>query len=182
MKNIFILITVCLQFYSFSSAQINVMPYPSSAISGEGKFRLNKSFTISISQPKDSLLLNAANRMLHSLNRKTSLFFPQEYIVPGKNDAGATCLIKSGKPGNFQPGMDESYKLTVTNTRIQLDAPTSIGALRGMETLIQLLNTDEQGYYFPVVGISDKPRFGWRGLMIDVSRHFIPPGRTETEY
>ena len=46
--------------------------------------------------------------------------------------------------------------------------------MRGMETLSQLVTGDASGYYFPRVNIQDKPRFGWRGLMIDVGRHFEP--------
>jgi hexosaminidase len=46
--------------------------------------------------------------------------------------------------------------------------------MNGMQTLLQLLNSDEIGYYFPSVEINDEPRFPWRGLLIDVSRHFMP--------
>ncbi|MFA4923744.1 MAG: family 20 glycosylhydrolase, partial [Ignavibacteriaceae bacterium] len=42
------------------------------------------------------------------------------------------------------------------------------------ETLLQLLQNDESTYFFPVVSINDRPRFPWRGLMIDACRHFMP--------
>jgi hexosaminidase len=51
--------------------------------------------------------------------------------------------------------------------------PNTIGALRGLQTLIQLADKDDSGYYFPCVAIDDSPRFQWRGLMIDAARHFI---------
>jgi len=174
MKKLYILAAFCFQFIAFATAQINVMPYPSSVKTGDGKLRLSNYFSISVYPSKDSLLMNGANRLLQSLNRKTSTFFLQEYITPESNDVESACQITSGKPGNFQQGTDESYKLTITSNRITLDAQHSIGALRGMETILQLLSKDEQGFYFPLVDISDKPRFGWRGLMIDVARHFIP--------
>jgi hexosaminidase len=47
-----------------------------------------------------------------------------------------------------------------------------VGALRGLETLLQLLDADRNGYFFPGVQIEDQPRFPWRGLLIDVARHF----------
>ena len=46
--------------------------------------------------------------------------------------------------------------------------------MRGLETLLQLLESDKDGFYFPAVSISDQPRFAWRGLMIDSARHFQP--------
>ena len=46
--------------------------------------------------------------------------------------------------------------------------------MHGLETLLQLLSVDEKGYYFPGVTIEDQPRFKWRGLLIDVGRHFMP--------
>ncbi len=46
--------------------------------------------------------------------------------------------------------------------------------MRGLETLLQLLDGDKDGFYFPAVSIQDSPRFPWRGLMIDSARHFQP--------
>ena len=57
---------------------------------------------------------------------------------------------------------------------ILLEAPNSIGAIRGLETMQQLLQKDSEGFYIPYVEINDAPRYSWRGLMIDVARHFIP--------
>jgi len=55
-----------------------------------------------------------------------------------------------------------------------LRAPTATGALRGCATLQQLLQGDATGWFLPAVSISDRPRFPWRGLMIDVCRHWQP--------
>ena len=174
MKKIYILFTTCLVFSAALFAQINVMPYPLSVKTGDGKFRINNSFRIAITPSQDSLLLSGANRLLQALNRKTAAYFLQESVTAKNNDAGSSFIVTASRSASFQQGTDESYKLTVNNNRINLSAPTSVGALRGMETLLQLLQKDDQGYFFPMVDISDQPRFGWRGLMIDVSRHFIP--------
>jgi hexosaminidase len=64
--------------------------------------------------------------------------------------------------------------LTVSATGIRLEAATDIGALRGLETLLQLVVLDGDGIWLPAVVIDDAPRFPWRGLMIDSSRHFMP--------
>ncbi|HEU5359114.1 MAG TPA: family 20 glycosylhydrolase, partial [Gemmatimonadales bacterium] len=54
------------------------------------------------------------------------------------------------------------------------DAPTTVGVIRGVETLLQLVSADSTGYFLPAVAISDAPRFRWRGLLLDVGRHFEP--------
>jgi hexosaminidase len=69
---------------------------------------------------------------------------------------------------------DESYALRVSPSRIDLSAPTAVGVLRGLETLLQLVEKDEKGFYMPSVRIQDKPRFPWRGLLIDACRHWMP--------
>ncbi len=55
-----------------------------------------------------------------------------------------------------------------------LVAPTVVGVLRGLETVLQLVATDSAGFYFPAVHIADAPRFPWRGLLVDAGRHFEP--------
>ena len=71
-------------------------------------------------------------------------------------------------------GEDESYELTITDSGAKLTAPTSLGALRGLQTFLQLVQITPAGFAAPAVTIKDQPRFPWRGTLIDVSRHFIP--------
>ncbi|MGC1870870.1 MAG: family 20 glycosylhydrolase, partial [Acidobacteriaceae bacterium] len=73
-----------------------------------------------------------------------------------------------------QLGEDESYHLEITANHVLLSAPNPLGILHGLQTFLQLVRTTPQGFSLPVVTIYDQPRFPWRGLMIDVSRHFIP--------
>ena len=69
---------------------------------------------------------------------------------------------------------DESYTLEINSQHAVLHAHTTVGALRGLETFLQLLAADGNGFFFPLAQISDHPRFPWRGLLIDVSRHWQP--------
>ncbi|CCG85739.1 family 20 glycosylhydrolase [Erwinia piriflorinigrans] len=69
-----------------------------------------------------------------------------------------------------QPDSDESYRLVVSQNGVRLDSATRFGAMRGMETLLQLV----QNGALPLVTIDDRPRFSWRGIMIDSARHFMP--------
>ena len=64
--------------------------------------------------------------------------------------------------------------LNITDTGVKIKAITDVGAIRGLETLLQLIQNNEVSYFFPGVEIKDAPRFVWRGLMIDVARHFQP--------
>jgi len=72
------------------------------------------------------------------------------------------------------PDEVESYTLQVSSSYIQIDARTTVGVIRGLATLEQLLQREGTGYVFPEVRIEDKPRFPWRGLLIDVCRHWQP--------
>jgi hexosaminidase len=69
---------------------------------------------------------------------------------------------------------DESYRLTVTPTDVHLEAPNPLGILHGLQTFLQLVHIGPNGFVGPAVTIEDRPRFPWRGLLIDVSRHFMP--------
>src|SRR5262249_50194428 len=71
-------------------------------------------------------------------------------------------------------GEDESYELTVSESGAKLTAPNPLGVLHGLQTFLQLLETGPNGFSLPVVTIKDQPRFAWRGLLIDVGRHYIP--------
>lgn len=69
---------------------------------------------------------------------------------------------------------DERYTLHVGPDGATLQSATVVGALRGMETLLQLVEGSDRTFVIPGVTIRDEPRFAWRGLLIDASRHFMP--------
>src|SRR5438034_1140005 len=71
-------------------------------------------------------------------------------------------------------GEDESYTLTVTPRQAVLEAGTPLGILWGLETFLQLARVEGGAVHVPAVVIKDRPRFPWRGLMIDVARHWQP--------
>ncbi|HSA54762.1 MAG TPA: family 20 glycosylhydrolase, partial [Gemmatimonadaceae bacterium] len=71
-------------------------------------------------------------------------------------------------------GEDESYSLEIDAEGGRLQAPTSLGVLRGLETFGPLLRKEGSGLIVPGVRIDDQPRFPWRGLLLDGARHFMP--------
>ena len=155
------------------SKDLTLMPYPAKLELKDGKYRLTKDFKISAEGLANQRLYMQATRLLRRLDRRTGTFFNQEFVtaVP---IPGADMIIKTKRAGDIKFGEDESYELNITNNKVTLTAETDLGALRGFETLLQLLDSDAEGYFFPAVEIEDRPRFPWRGLMIDVARHFQP--------
>ena len=76
-------------------------------------------------------------------------------------------------PKTTQLPSPESYTLSVTSQRIEIRATSGAGLFYGMQTLLQLMQpASTGGYSVPSVEIEDTPRFAYRGLMLDVSRHF----------
>jgi hexosaminidase len=158
------------------ATSLNLLPVPTNVELRTGSFMLSENFTVAIhAKTSDTILVKAVNRMYQTLNRRSGLYFKQKYISSKDNSDTASLQITVDKARLPSPGIDESYLLTITNDRVNLTAPTTVGALHGLETILQLLAKNKQGeFYFPVGAIKDAPRFSWRGLMIDVSRHFIP--------
>lgn len=149
-----------------------LMPVPASLQFREGRLPITAAFSLIVRGPSDRRLEAATQRMLRRLEGRTGLSLSREPSEPGN----ATLLIEVKSPGNPLPtlGDDESYTLEVDGNRATLRAPLTVGALRGLETFLQLLEGDRDGWFLPAVALSDRPRFPWRGLLIDVSRHWLP--------
>ncbi len=151
-----------------------LMPLPAHLEVAEGRLRLDSTFTSRLTGFGDERLSSAVIRATLRLEARLSL--PLSRAVP-QGEGSATLRITVTGPGEViqTPEEDESYAIAVTDHGASLTAPTVVGALRGLETLLQLVTADSAGFYLPVVRISDTPRFRWRGLTLDVGRHFIPP-------
>lgn len=176
MKNLFLLVLIV----SFGAkAQVkeplNLLPLPKSTEVQNGIFKITSRFTIAVhTAAPDTILVKAVNRMYQRLNRKTGQFFSHDYITHNDQSDTAALQVNVKKPIVPVSGVDESYTLTITEKQIVLDAATTAGALHGLQTLLQLTTKNGDSFGFPLLKINDSPRFPWRGLMIDVSRHFIP--------
>ena len=150
-----------------------LMPQPAKLTAEQGGFAVSPSFTVAASQFRDERLDAGIGRMLHRLEYQTGV--PIGKAI--QKDTVSTSLVidVTGAGESIQSvDEDESYSLNVTQSGAKLQANTVVGALRGMETLLQLVQADHSGYFLPAVSIVDVPRFRWRGLLIDVGRHFEP--------
>ncbi|MCR2814993.1 beta-N-acetylhexosaminidase [Microbacterium jiangjiandongii] len=99
--------------------------------------------------------------------------------VVDADDAAVIVLELTGPDGSRGASddhiADESYTLDITSAAITVSAPERAGLFRGTQTLLQLLPVDlAASAQLPVLHVDDAPRFGYRGVMIDVVRHFFP--------
>lgn len=155
-----------------SRQQIDVMPLPASVEIKDGSLPITQAFSVSLSGYTDPRLRRATQRFLLNLSRQTGM-----PVSDNPGDAPhSTLAVATHHAGRPVPelGEDESYTLDVNNSGAKLSAETSMGILRGLETFLQLVKVTPDGFAVPALHIDDKPRFPWRGLCIDVSRHFIP--------
>jgi hexosaminidase len=177
---VFILIFLLVSLIGFGKPgknYLNLMPMPEKVDMREGKFRVTKTFTSAIEAvpgTKVQRASRAVRRMLNRLAGRTGLFFANNEIPIKNKPIDAALWVSFQRNGEIKLHEDESYQLTVKPEGVELKAITDIGVIRGLETLLQLLKADETGYFFPAAVINDRPRFPWRGLLIDPCRHFMP--------
>lgn len=154
----------------------SLMPVPQSVVWGTGRLAVTKDFRIAFVGNTEKRLRDYAFRAVRRLEGRTVIEMSSDYDDPARAVEGATLQITTTSASSYYPnvGEDESYKLEISSSFARLTAPTTLGSMRGLETFLQLLESDKDGFYFPAVTIEDKPRFPWRGLMIDSARHFQP--------
>ncbi len=164
----FILPLACM-LTAVSAQPLSLMPVPAKVTRGEGALTIDQNFHVALTGFDEPRLRHASNRLVEYLSKATGISMPSD------NGTG-TLVIHCGQASKPVQafGEDESYTLTVDSKQARLDAPNPLGVLRGMETFLQLVEAGPNGYSVPAVKIEDKPRFPWRGLHLDVSRHWMP--------
>ncbi|WP_434529495.1 beta-N-acetylhexosaminidase [Vibrio sp. K4] len=152
---------------------LNLMPYPQNVELGQGKITLDKSFSIYIKGYDSPRVQFNAKRTMDRLYRQTGL--PMlNWHAESEKDATLVINIRNAPKSEVQDiNSDESYQLESRNGQIIIRSERPYGAFHGLETFLQLVTTDATGYFVPAVSIQDEPRFPWRGVSYDTSRHFI---------
>lgn len=177
MKKRVILILLCCSFFmqniwsQEALDKYNLMPWPKEIEDNTAKFMIDSNVTISIMGENHPRVRNAAINFLRRLANRTGVFIDNGFPL---KEVSASIEINYNTISNLTVNDDESYTLVVKEDKVIIDAISDVGALRGMETLLQLVSYNEDNYFFQGVTIKDAPRFVWRGLMIDVARHFQP--------
>lgn len=168
-----LILVTTIAFAQKNPAELNLMPMPENIVVRNGKFIIDKDFTILLKN-KEEKLFGSASRAINFISNQTGLFFKNQFpqYETKQNEKFAEIDVKS--VDELKLDVDESYNLTIDEKIITIKSSTTYGAMHALSTLIQLVETDGNNYFFPCVTIKDRPRFAWRGLLIDVSRHFEP--------
>src|SRR6266446_809096 len=155
-----------------SNTPLNIMPLPAKVERGDGSLKIDASFRVAFAGYHELRLEHAGLRLERQIQRQTGLV-----ILHANKSAGpATLEVTTDRESKDiqELGEDESYKLDVTPGGAKLHATNPLGTLRGLQTFLQLIAITPDGFSVPALHIEDRPRFPWRGLMIDSGRHFIP--------
>jgi hexosaminidase len=160
---------------TMTSAQqpaLNLIPVPASVQAGSGSLRVDSSFSVALTGYSEPRLDRSVERFLRQLARQTAL----PIALKATKGPKASLLIQTEHASKEvqEVGEDESYVLEVSASGAKLTAPTPLGTMHGLQTFLQLVDVSPNGFAAPSVTVQDKPRFPWRGLMIDSARHFTP--------
>ncbi len=149
---------------------INIIPQPADIQQTGGSFRISGATTVSYDSPD---ALNVTGMFVQKIRQVAGFSL--------KTQQGKTGLVQFNiNKSPVQKLGNEGYTLTVTATNVVISANKPAGLFYGMQTLFQLLPKEiesktavKTSWTVPDVKITDYPRFGWRGLMLDVSRNFF---------
>jgi len=163
-----------LTFSQSPAPQINLIPVPASLQVDPGHFQLPGNILI---EARDQ---QALTQTLQDL--KTRLSIPTGYTVTTTQQASPAATVRLILNKTAEPSLGtEGYFLSVTSKGVLIRGNQPAGIFYGVQTLLQLLPKEiesarpikKDNWDLPCVTITDVPRFGWRGLMFDVSRHFF---------
>jgi hexosaminidase len=166
MLRLSIVFAVCAAAYAAPA----LMPLPTKVVIGQGRLAIGNGFRMESAGVADERLTAAMARATVRLSKQTGMAFF------GATADHAALRVEAVAKGDDYPtlGQDESYTLDVTPQGAVLKAPLVAGALHGLETFLQLVEPGTQGFGAAAAHIEDNPRYPWRGLMMDVSRHWMP--------
>lgn len=165
----------CLVSVGFSSAcstprNPSVIPQPVQMEVGRGGFDLDADTRIMLSNPTNLEVQQLTESWARPI-RATSGF--NLLLVDTPDDASSNMITL--RLSQEAPHPVEGYRLNVTSDAVTVEAKTPAGLFYGLQTLTQLLFGDHtSGWSVPVVQIVDAPRFAYRGMHLDVGRHFFP--------
>ena len=186
MKRLYVLLSACLLSVAAWSQQaesrIDIIPEPVRLTRLTGSFRLPEKIVIAASQ--QAALKNSVDWLKKRLSSATGYS-----VMVASSTAASAATIRLVLNAVTDPEIGtEGYRLTVSPRMIVIKANKPAGVFYGIQTLVQLFPNEIEsaspvhraGWQAPCAEIIDYPRFAWRGLMLDVSRHFFNKQEVES--
>ena len=183
-KLLFVLL--CLFAFSLNAQEISIIPKPAEMHAVEGEFSFNGKVVICYPEYSDNEIESVLDNFVDELKETTGVKLKKS--TPKKGKLQNLEVTKYGKKGDAHIVVyidadmdDEEYKLSVSPERIDITAAKPAGLFYAFQTLKQLMPRNVMAgvcdksikeWSVPCVLIVDKPRFSWRGFMLDEGRHF----------
>lgn len=169
LTSFFILYTYSSVAQEMSRPSVPVIPYPATVMEGEGSFVFTEKTVIAFEEKE----LAPVVKDFAVLFKTPAGFVPK---LKANSKKGEVCIRKDDSI------REEGYTLEVSPEKIDIKVAGAKGAFYALQTLRQLLPPaieaaeSREGIVWevPAITIADEPRFGYRGLMVDVARYFIP--------
>ncbi|HAC73860.1 MAG TPA: beta-hexosaminidase, partial [Porphyromonadaceae bacterium] len=155
---------VLLLFFFLGVHSQEIIPFPNHYEQREGVSIVPKVITVAAQSGEFSSLIPGFLETLKNFSLRAKKTEKKGWIQLVRNTA---C---------YNP---EEYRLTVSPAGIVVEAGCANGCFYGLQSAFQLINSAGTGGSIPCAVIRDNPRYGWRGLMLDESRHFI--GKAEVK-
>ncbi|MDP1973064.1 MAG: beta-N-acetylhexosaminidase, partial [Sediminibacterium sp.] len=164
MKNLFL--AICLFASLISIAQESpIIPQPASLTMGKGNFMVNNK-TIIVT--KGNGLDKSAKFLQAYLKKMYGLVLP----IAATGGSNGNIVLSNAKLNHSIAG---AYELAVTNNGVTIAGDNETGVFYGVQSLIQLFPfTKSTNLSIPQLMVKDQPRFAYRGMHLDVARHFFP--------
>ncbi len=168
----------CSSRSNINEKTVSIIPKPFHVEIGNGSFTINSNTKILVDGNNENIK-NAAKYLADRINIAVGYdIVIEQYTNNDKSDGAIVFTTK-----NVDNGLgDEGYKLEVNNNSVVIQAPKEAGLFYGVQSLLQLLppeiysnnkSNKNVTWSIPSITIVDKPRFKWRGIHLDVSRHFF---------
>ncbi len=147
--------------------RVSIIPQPVSIKGEKGEFTIDPNTILVYNDDSLSWLASYASNLW-----KQYLGYPLQQSMRPKEQTSNYISIKINSKTDDIIG-DEGYTLEIKSDRVSIAANSMAGALYGVQTFYQLLSTNPKGI-IPCLSITDYPRFAYRGMHLDVARHFHP--------
>ena len=156
-------------------AKENIIPYPLKVSATNSTFALDKNSVIKTSK-KDANFVELGHFLSKKIKAKIDLNISVDNN--GSESKGKVIYINHIETDNLTN--DEAYQLIITNDSVKINSSTAEGAFRGIQTLRQIIPetsndtlAEQKMWLIPTGKITDEPNFEYRGVMLDVARHFF---------